>query len=67
MKKEYDFSKAIKGQFYRPLKELDIPVYLDKKNRDFFMKKALKQKIDLNQFVNKILRKEIEVISQLEN
>jgi len=30
MKKEYDFSNAEQGRFYRPLRELDIPVRLDK-------------------------------------
>ena len=30
MKEEYDFSKAEQGKFYRPIDELEIPVYLDK-------------------------------------
>jgi hypothetical protein len=33
MKKEYDFSKAEQGRFYRPLVELDVPVYLERKVR----------------------------------
>ena len=31
MENEYDFSKAEQGKFYRPIEELEIPVYLDKK------------------------------------
>nr|VFJ55417.1 MAG: hypothetical protein BECKFW1821B_GA0114236_10232 [Candidatus Kentron sp. FW] len=30
MKDEYDFSGAEQGRFYRPVEELDIPIYLDK-------------------------------------
>lgn len=29
MKKEYDFTNAKQGKFYRPIEELDIPIYLD--------------------------------------
>lgn len=42
MKKEYDFSKAEQGKFYRPIEEIEIPVYLDKELKAFYSKKALK-------------------------
>lgn len=29
MKKEYDFSKAERGKFYRPHVRLNLPIYLD--------------------------------------
>jgi hypothetical protein len=41
MKKEYDFSKAEQGKFYRPVEKLEIPIYLDKEVKEFFSKKAL--------------------------
>jgi hypothetical protein len=37
MKKEYDFSKGVKNKFYIPEKEIELPVYLDKENLEFFM------------------------------
>ncbi len=37
MKKEYDFSKASKGKFYRPLNELEIPIYLEKKLKEYYI------------------------------
>ncbi|HXX81615.1 MAG TPA: hypothetical protein VEI46_08695 [Thermodesulfovibrionales bacterium] len=40
MKKKYDFSKAEQGKFYRPIEKLEIPIYLDKKIKEFFSKKA---------------------------
>jgi len=67
MKKEYDFSKAEKGKFYRPLEKLEIPVYLDKEVNAFYSKKALKKKVDLNKVVNTILRKEMEVLKAIGN
>ena len=66
MKKEYDFSKAEQGKFYRPIKKLEIPVYLDKELKEFFTKKALKKNIDLDKVVNTILRKEMEMLKAIE-
>ena len=40
MKKEYDFSKAEQGKFYRPIEKLEVPVYLDNGIKAFFGKKA---------------------------
>jgi hypothetical protein len=65
MKKEYDFSKAEQGKFYRPLEELEIPVYLDKEVKAFFSKKAMKKNVDLSKVVNTILRKEMEMIKAI--
>ncbi len=62
MKKEYDFSKAEQGKFYRPLEKLEIPIYLDKEVKAFYSKKALNKKVDLNKVVNTVLRKEMEML-----
>jgi hypothetical protein len=35
MKKEYDFTNAQQGKFYRPIEELKIPIYLDEEVREF--------------------------------
>jgi len=65
MRKEYDFSKAQQGKFYRPIEELEIPIYLDKKVKDFFSKKALDKNIELDKVINVILRKEMEMLKQI--
>jgi hypothetical protein len=65
MKKEYDFSKAEQGKFYRPVEKLEIPIYLDKEIKEFFSKKALGKNVDLDKFVNTILRKEMEVLKAI--
>ena len=65
MKKEYDFSKAVQGKFYRPIEKLEIPVYLDREVKEFFSKTASKKKIDIDKVVNTILRKEMEMLKAI--
>jgi hypothetical protein len=65
MRKEYDFSGAEQGKFYRPLKELEIPVYLDKEINDFFAKRASAKKVKLDTVINTILRKEMKVLKKI--
>ncbi|HBR16893.1 MAG: hypothetical protein A3G39_07315 [Deltaproteobacteria bacterium RIFCSPLOWO2_12_FULL_43_16] len=56
MRKEYDFSKAQQGKFYRPIEKLEIPIYLDKKVKNFFSKKALDKNIELDKVINEYFR-----------
>jgi len=65
MKKEYDFSKAVQGKFYRPIAKLEIPVYLDREVKEFFSKTASKKNIDIDKVVNTILRKEMEMLKSI--
>jgi len=62
MKKEYDFSKGVKGKFYVPDKEIELPVYLDKENLEFFMSLSKSKKIAMSKLVNKVLSKDRELI-----
>ena len=62
MKEEYDFSRAEQGKFYRPIDELEIPVYLDKDVEKFFYQRAAGRDIDLKQIVDTILRKEMDLL-----
>jgi len=66
MKKEYDFSKAEQGKFYRPFHELEIPIYLDKEIKAFFNKRTRKRNANLGKVVNTILRKEMEILKEME-
>ncbi len=62
MKEEYDFSTAEQGKFYRPIDELEIPVYLDKDVKKFFYQRTAGRDIDLKQIVDTILRKEMDLL-----
>ncbi len=67
MKKEYDFTEAQQGKFYRPLEELDIPIYLDDEIKSFFMKKMKNSEKDfsLNSIINSLLKQDIEISKKL--
>ena len=67
MKDEYDFTNAEQGKFYRPIEELDIPVYLDKEIRQFFFKSIQSKDRDfsLSKTINALIRKDIEISKEL--
>lgn len=65
MKKEYDFSNAERGKFYREDMELNIPLYLDPDIKEYFEKLAKKNKTDVGILVNKILKKSIQFSKNL--
>ena len=46
MKKEYEFSNALRGKFYRKDARLNLPIYLDKDIADFIHKVADQKKTD---------------------
>ena len=67
MKDEYDFTNAEQGKFYRPIEELDIPIYLDDEVKNFFFKN-LKEKVSdfsLNNIVNSLIKQDIEISRRL--
>jgi hypothetical protein len=65
MKKEYDFSNAERGKFYKNNLTLNLPVYLDKENKKYFEKVAKENKSDLSTVVNKILKENIKLAQVL--
>lgn len=67
MKDEYDFTGAEQGKFYRPIEELDIPIYLDKEVKDFFIEKMRRKRqfFSLSEIVNSLLKKDIEISEKL--
>ncbi len=67
MKQEYDFTHAEQGNFYRPLEDLDIPIYLDKEVKDYFLKMLSKKdsNVSINEIINSLLKKDIEISDKL--
>ncbi len=66
MKKEYDFTKAVRGKFYRPSAKLKMPIYLDDDNAEFVEKCAKRRRADVQTVVNDILRANKELIKTLQ-
>lgn len=65
MKREYDFSKGVRGKFYRKGAELRLPIYLDAKLQKQLERLALKNGKDIGEIVNQLVQKEVEPIEEL--
>lgn len=62
MKKEYDFSVAERGKFYRADAEFHFPIYLDRDVNDFLTRLAEQKKVAVQDLVNELLRAEVHLI-----
>jgi len=65
MKKEYDFSNAEQGKFYIKPEEINFPIYLEKDIRAFFTELSAKKHSEINNLVNRVLRKEVEMLHEV--
>ena len=65
MKREYDFSKAVRGKFYRKGAELRLPIYLDPKLQKKLERLARKKGKDVGEMVNQLLRKDVDLLEEL--
>ena len=65
MKREYDFSKAARGKFYRKGAELRLPIYLDAKLQSKLERLAQKKGRDVSDVVNQLLKKDVDVLEEL--
>lgn len=59
MKRQYDFSKGVRGKFYRPNAELNIPVYLAPDVAEAVRETAKKKDTGFAQVVNDWLRRDL--------
>jgi hypothetical protein len=62
MRDEYDFSKATRGRFYRKNAVLVPPVHLEPDVLAFLSARAQARGVSLDEIVNELLKKDIEVI-----
>jgi len=65
MKREYDFSKAVRGKFYRKGVELRLPIYLDPKLQSQLERLAQRKGKELGEVVNQLVKKELELLEEL--
>jgi len=65
MRREYDFSKAARGKFYRKGAEMRLPIYLDPKLQSKLERIARRKGKDVGEMVNQLLRKDIEFLEEL--
>jgi hypothetical protein len=65
MKREYDFSKAERGKFYRKGAKLRLPIYLDVKLQNQVERLAQNKGKDTGDIVSHLVRKEVELLDEL--
>ncbi|MBE7468761.1 MAG: hypothetical protein DPW09_39985 [Anaerolineae bacterium] len=64
MRKEYDFSKGVRGKFYRPDVELNLPIYLEPDVAKFVRELARAKNTAIETIVNSWLRQDIALIEE---
>jgi len=62
MPAEIDFSKGVRGKFYRPGMRLRLPIYLDDETQRYLADRAQAKGVDVGALVNQLLKKDIELI-----
>ncbi len=65
MKREYDFSKAERGKFYKKGATLRLPIYLDAKLQIKVEHLAQNKRRDIGDIVNQLVEKEVEILEGL--
>ena len=65
MKKEYDFTKGVRGKFYRPGAVLKLPVYLDSEVQAFVQQVAESKQSDIATVVNDLLRSDMRLAENM--
>ena len=65
MREEYDFSKGVRGKFYRKDAVFHLPIYLEPEVESFISKLAKEQKKNLNEIVNMLLIRNKELMQVL--
>ena len=66
MRKEYDFSKGVRGKFFQKDAEFNLPVYLDADNLSFVTKIAERKKADISEIVNYLIRSDKRLAGVME-
>ena len=65
MRKEYDFSKGVRGKFYKKGAELRMPIYLDKKIQRRIEGIAERKGKDMSEVINEVLKRDLELLENL--
>lgn len=62
MPTEIDFSKGVRGKFYKPNAVFNLPVYLDAEVQAYLSTIASKKGVALSDLANDLLKKEIAIL-----
>ena len=65
MKREYDFSKAVRAKFFRKGAELRLPIYLDAEMHRRLERIARRTGKAVGEVVTQLLEKDVELLETL--
>ncbi len=65
MKCEYNFSRAVRGKFFRNGAELNLPVYVDSSTHRRLERIEKKNGKPVTELVNQLLKKDVELLESL--
>jgi len=65
MKRDYDFSKAVRGKFFHKGAELNLPIYVDGAMRKRLERIAKRKGKPVTELVNQLLKKDVELLESL--
>ncbi|NLO19674.1 MAG: hypothetical protein GX121_07355 [Ignavibacteria bacterium] len=63
MKEHYDFSEGEKGKFFVPEEKIELPIYLNDNNRNYYLELARSKNIPVSKLINNILAKERDMLN----
>jgi len=62
MKKEYDFSKGVRGKFYHKGAQLRLPIYLSLNLQQRLERLARTKRQSIGSLVGRLLQKELQIV-----
>lgn len=65
MKREYDFSRGVRGKFYRKGAQIHLPIYVDAMTRTRLEHIAKRKGKPVSVLVNQLLKKDVELLEAL--
>lgn len=65
MKREYDFSNAVRGKFFRKGAELNFPIYVDGPMHKRLERLAKRKRKPVTDLVNQLLKRDLELLESL--
>ena len=65
MKKEYDFSKGVRGKFYHQDAEFYLPIYLEQDALETLQKFSTAKGVEIGTIVNEWIKKDISIVKTI--
>ena len=65
MKREYDYSRGVRGKFFRKGAELHLPIYVDSATRRRLERIAKRNGKPVTELVHQLLKKDVELLESL--